>query len=422
MTAHNLCSATFVSRIDVHRTFREWVMPILGEPLGHFVDYRVDEPAQVVDASFAFAKARARYTPGYGCRLEYPETPAPPPPRPKGLRIPDRFAPKHVVASDDPRIRDAIERVFADDPAHPVKQVKAVVVVKDGRVIAERYARGIAIDTPLPSYSVAKSFTNALVGILVRQGRLAVDRPVGLAEWSAPNDPRKRITIEDLMRMQSGLDAREAESGFDPVSRMLYAEDDMARFAAGRPSKEPPATRFEYTSANTLIVDRLVGRIVGGGAKGLVDFAERELFAPLNLADVTLEFDGAGTFVGSSYVHASARDFARFGELYRNDGVAPDGRRVLPAGWVAWSRRATDGSSYGAGFFTNDGPSDLAAMRVDAGFPKDAFFASGFLGQRIYIVPSARLVVVRMGFSRGPTFGIADDLALVDTAIKATKR
>ena len=152
------------------------------------------------------------------------------------------------------------------------------------------------------------------------------------------------------------------------------------------------------------------------------DFAQRELFAPLGMGDVTMEFDGAGIFIGSSYVYASARSFARFSELYRNDGIAPNGHRLLPEGWVAWSRRSTLGSPYGAGFWTNDGPSEPATGRVALGFPKDGFFASGIMGQRIYIMPSERLVIARSGYSEPPMFGIDDDLSFIDTLIRATRR
>jgi CubicO group peptidase (beta-lactamase class C family) len=222
------------------------------------------------------------------------------------------------------------------------------------------------------------------------------------------------------MRMRSGLDCPEAESAFSPVAEMEYDRADMAGFAARHLLKRAPGAEWEYTSADTLILDRLLGRTIGGGAAGMRDFAERELFAPLRMSDVTMEFDGAGVFVGSSYVYAPARAYARLGELYRNDGIAADGRRILPEGWVAWSRRSTLGAPYGAGFWTNDGPSRIAARRVALGFPKDGFFASGDLGQRIYIVPSAHLVVARFGYSRPPDFGIDDDLALVDAAVRAS--
>jgi len=160
---------------------------------------------------------------------------------------------------------------------------------------------------------------------------------------------------------------------------------------------------------------------VGGGPAGLRAFARRELFDPLGMGEVTMEFDGQGTFVGSTYVYASARDYARFGMLYLRDGIAPDGTRLLPEGWVGWSRTSTLGAPYGAGFWTNDGPSDLARRRVAGGFPKDGFFASGTMGQRIYVVPSEHLVVVRFGYSAPPDYGIVDDVGLIEAAIAATR-
>jgi CubicO group peptidase (beta-lactamase class C family) len=137
---------------------------------------------------------------------------------------------------------------------------------------------------------------------------------------------------------------------------------------------------------------------------------------------VTLEFDGTGVFVGASHVYAPARAFARLGLLYLNDGVAPDGRRLLSEGWVAYSRRSTLGAPYGAGFWTNDGPSTQAASLVRLGFPKDGFFASGDRGQRIYIVPSERLVVARFGYTATPGYDIAADIAVLKVAIEAFRR
>jgi CubicO group peptidase (beta-lactamase class C family) len=134
---------------------------------------------------------------------------------------------------------------------------------------------------------------------------------------------------------------------------------------------------------------------------------------------VTPASSKTGTFLGASHVYAPARAFARLGLLYLNDGVAPDGRRILPEGWVAYSRRSTVGSTYGAGFWTNDGPSEDAAWRVSEGFPKDGFFASGNLGQRIYIIPPENLVIARFGYSPAPSFGMRADLELIAAAITA---
>jgi CubicO group peptidase (beta-lactamase class C family) len=285
-----------------------------------------------VTASFAgLVHATARFTDGYGCRLECPEDlPSPPPRRVSPRPAEDTFAPPTLVATADPTIGAAMDRVFFEDPKEPTKNVKAVVVVKDNHVIAERYAPGFGIETPLPSYSVAKSFTNAFLGILVRQGRLRVDQPVAAPEWAKPGDPRGQITIEELLQMRSGLDAEETDTGFDPSTQMLFTLSDMAAFAARHGLKAAPGTKWEYTSANTLILDRLLGSAVGGGPVGMREFAERELFAPLHMTGVTMEFDGKGVFVGSSFVYAPARAFARFGQFYLNDGIAPDGHRILP--------------------------------------------------------------------------------------------
>jgi CubicO group peptidase (beta-lactamase class C family) len=424
LTAHNLCSAVFVAGLDAQATQREQLQAILGPTATRLTAFRVDRTHSSVDASFAgLVHAAAQFTPGYGCRLDYPQNlPAP------GARsistsfAPDALAPAEAVAAAGPTLTAAMDRVFAESAGEPIKNVKAVVIVRDGQLVAERYAQGFGVDTPLLSYSVAKSFTNALLGILVRQGRLRTDQPVGAAEWASPNDQRAQITVEDLLRMQSGLDAPESESPASVVALMEYTQADMAGYGARHPAKEPRATEWEYTSADTLILDRLLGHTVGGGAAGMREFADRELFAPLHMAGVTMEFDGAGVFVGSSYVYAPARTYARLGELYLNDGLAPDGSRILPEGWVAWSRRSTLGSPYGAGFWTNDGPSRPAARRVASGFPKDGFYASGDLGQRIYIVPSKHLVVARFGYSLPPDYGIADDLALIDAAIGSAGR
>ena len=421
VTAHNLCAAAFTQHVDPDATFRELVRPMIG-PAGPLARYRVDSGARAVEASAGLERARAVYTQGYGCRLVIdPARPLPAPAPPRAASPPDGFAPPTLVAAPDPALKAALDAIFSDPPGAAPRYVKAVVIVKDGKVVAERYAPGFGVDTPVLSYSVAKSFTNAFLGVLARQGRLRMDAPVGAPEWAAPGDPRGRLTLDDLERMQSGLDADESGSGFDPASQMLYAHDDMAHFAADHPLRKPPRTEWRYTSANTLILDRVIGQAVGGGAAGLRAFADDQVFRPMHMDGVTLEFDGAGTFSGSAHVYAPARAFARLGLLYLNDGAAPDGARILPEGWVAYSRRSTLGSSYGAGFWTNDGPSEEAAWRVAHGFPKDGFFASGNRGQRIYIIPSEKMVVVRFGYTGGESFDIAGDMRLIKAAIADLK-
>ncbi|WP_448097519.1 serine hydrolase domain-containing protein [Luteibacter yeojuensis] len=424
VAAHHVCSMTFVGGQDPRRTYDELVTPMIGETAARLLTPHVSHVPAGVEVSGPFRSlARAEFVPGYGCRLVLPgNRPLAADTTSHAAMVADGLAPSDaVVAATQPAIAAAVDRVFHDEPGKPPKRVKAVVVVKDGHVIAERYAPGVGVHTPLISFSVAKSFTNAFLGTLARKGALRVDQPLGAPEWKAPGDARAAITLEDLLRMRSGLAIEEAESAFSPVARMEFLHADMAGFAAAQPAKEPPGKSFEYTSGNTVLLDRLLGEKVGGGPAGLRAFARRELFDPLGMGDVTMEFDGQGTFVGSTYVYASARDYARFGMLYLRDGVAPDGTRLLPEGWIGWSRTSTLGAPYGAGFWTNDGPSDLARRRVAGGFPKDGFFASGTMGQRIYIVPSERLVVVRLGYSAPPDYGIVDDMGLIEAAIAASR-
>lgn len=422
LEAHSICSAVFVQGVDAEATEKEMVQLLTG-PAGKLLRYTVDRAHPGVDASFAgMINVRADFTPGYGCRLRLPgDTPSPAPSPLLPAPPADDFAPAQIVTSTIPALTAAIDRVFADRPGMKPKNVKAVVVVKDGHVIAERYAAGFGVDTPLNSYSLAKSFTNALLAVLVRDRKIEVDQLVGAPEWAQAGDPRAKLTVEDLLRMQSGLDAPEDASASSAVAQMLFLGSDMAHFAASHQLKHQPRKEFEYTSANTLILDRLIGRTVGGGPAQVRAFAEREIFTPLHMSNVTMEFDGSGTVVGATWIYAPARSFARFGELYRKDGIAPDGQRLLPPHWVAWSRKSTLGAPYGAGFWTNDGPSEFAAQRVAGGFPKDGLYASGNLGQRIYIVPSQKLVVVRFGYSPPPSFGLADDVALLKAAIEATR-
>ncbi|GAA0706467.1 serine hydrolase [Dyella marensis] len=420
VAAHHVCSMTFVGGQDPDQTFDQLVMPVLGD-FGRMLKVHVSRDTRTVEVSGPLSElARARFTPGYGCRLVLPgDQPLPAvadaPIAPRA----DGFAPKGRVASSKPAVTAAIDNVFAEHAGQPVKRVKAVVIVKDGQVVAERYADGIDEHSPLLSFSVAKSFTNALFGILVRQGKLRVDESLNPPEWKDKNDPRRVITLEDLMRMRSGLAVEEAESAESPVAKMEFLHGDMAAFAAAQPAKEPPGRTFEYTSADTVLLARKLGSVVGGGAPGMREFARRELFAPLGMGDVTMEFDGAGTFIGSTYVYASARDYARLGWLYLRDGIAPDGKRVLPEGWMDWSRRSTLNSPYGAGFWTNDGRSEEAKWRIDSGYPKEGFYASGTMGQRIYVIPSAHLVITRFGYSAPPYYGMRDDLALIKAAIEA---
>jgi len=192
--------------------------------------------------------------------------------------------------------------------------------------------------------------------------------------------------------MSSGLNLDERDTGFDPVSRMLFTQPDMAAYAEKASLKHPPGHVWEYTSGNTLIAGSILRDAVGGHRDDVLNFAEQHLFDPLGMHHVTVEFDRAGSPIGSTRIFASARDWARFGNLYLDDN-----HHILPPDWVAYCTKPTLNSDYGSGFWLHIGsPSN--------GIPADTFLASGKFGQRIVIVPSAHLVVVRFGVTIEPTF------------------
>jgi CubicO group peptidase (beta-lactamase class C family) len=428
--ARVLCSETFVSGLDRSRTFAETTDAIPGSALITWaMDYRVDRAARDVTVTlFGLSRSRAVYRDGLGCTLDHGEgivdVAVPAGEAPPAL-LPD-IAGSSVVAPQSPQLAAALDRAFAEPPGAPPRRTRAIVVVKDGRVIAERYAEGIGIDTQLLGFSVSKSVVSALIGVLVRQGKLRLDGPAPVVAWSRADDIRHAITIDQLLRHTSGLALGSSlhaslASTLEPVIRMKYVEDDMAAYAERMPLEGPPGSSWNYQDGNTLILSRLIRDVLGGDPAEVLRFARRELFAPLGMRHITLQLDGAGTVEGSSEMLASARDWARFGQLYADDGMAA-GRRILPAGWVAYSASPTPGAwvGYGAGFWTNRGDSFGATYRIGRGMPREAFFAKGSIGQYVIIVPSERLVIARFGRSPNLPPGADGVYQLVQEVIAAT--
>ncbi|HEX6568529.1 MAG TPA: serine hydrolase [Acidimicrobiales bacterium] len=279
----------------------------------------------------------------------------------------------------------------------------AVAVVHRGRLLAERYGgelehwdrphEPVEPTTRLLSWSMAKSMLHAIVGTLVAEGRLALDEPAPVPEWSTPGDPRRAITLEHLLAMRDGLAFSEVydDAGQSDVIEMLFGagQADMARFAADRPLAHPPDTVFNYSSGTSNIVSGLVARAVGPGDP-YQRFLHDRLFGPLGMRSARARFDDAGTFTGSSYVYARALDYLRFGLLYLRDGVWA-GERLLPEGWVDHARRIR---SY-------DEPEDrwYGAHWWIVGDDLGTFWASGYEGQSLMLCPPLDLMVVRLGRS-----------------------
>ena len=300
--------------------------------------------------------------------------------------------------ADAAALAKLFDHAFARPEPSDLERTHAALVVHRGEIVLERYAPDVDVDDTHASWSMAKSITNALVGILVRDGRLDIGDPIRVPEWPE-EDPRRRITVDQMLRMVDGLRFREAEDLGDGNIR-YYAEDesdvipmlfghgkgDVAGFAATLPYLVEPETRWNYNSGASNLLARHVSEIVGGGEDGMRAFMERELFGPIGMRTATPRFDAAGHFVGSAFCYCSARDFARFGLLYLRDGVW-DGRRILPEGWVDYCRTPSalaPGGTYGAHFWVTPGSLGI-------------FSCQGAFGQRTMIVPKLDLVLVRGG-------------------------
>lgn len=321
----------------------------------------------------------------------------------------------------DPRVdgealNALLDRACANPEPDDLERTHGVVVIHRGALVAERYAHDVEIDDAFRSWSMAKSITMALVGILVRDGRLDIHAPIPVREWDT-TDPRSAITIDQMIRMVDGLRFREAEAlpnggvkyypdEENDVVQMLFGpgRDDVAAYASTLPRVAEPEARWNYNSGASNLLARLVSDTIGGGQEGMQAFMERELFGPLGMRTATPVFDAAGTFVGSAYCPASPRDFARFGLLFLRDGVWED-EQLLPEGWADYARTpsAVSRGLYGGHFWTI--PGSLGT-----------FECHGAFGQRITIVPKLDLVVVRLGNTSPAKVGhvIAFNRAIVD--------
>ncbi len=399
-SAKIVCSNVFLAGRDPDQVLADDVQAP-GHPLLKLMQVKVDREARMVRAGlFGFWGARTAIArDGLGCTV-LPEGIVP-------AALADRQAAMPVPAAPSPALWPEGEQVevsgdqalakILDDPAMTGPGMRAVVVVRDGRIVAERYGEGFSAGTPLLGWSMTKTVTATLVGMLVREGKLSVDKKQLFQAWRA--DGRADITLAELMGMSSGLAFNEDYGDVTDVTRMLFLEKDMAGFAAAKPLTAPVDTAFSYSSGTTLLISRVWQEAVGDPQAALA-WPREKLFGPLGMASAVLEPDAAGTLVGSSYLYATARDWARFGQFLLQDGEW-NGEPVLPAGYAAWMREpgaASDGS-YGRGQLWLRGPRSTKAQDVALGVPGDTFWLIGHDGQSTAIIPSLGLVVVRMGLT-----------------------
>lgn len=374
----------------------------------------LDTAGRRVHASlFGLAPCTAQYLPGRGCilvaadDLSLPEpiveTAVPDNmhlPWPRGEALPDTLP----AGIDTTALEAALDFGMASLPGGGAR---GIVVIVDGQLVAERYAPGFGPQTPQLGWSMTKSVTNALVGMMVGRNRLALAQDNLFPAWA--DDDRAAITLQQLLQMNSGLAWNESYGSTSDATTMLYREPAMAAYAAAQPLAHPPGTVWSYSSGTTNLLSALVQAQFASEADYL-RFIRDSLFQPLDMYHARIETDQAGTPVGSSYGWATPRDWARFGLLYLQNGQY-GGRQLLPPGWVDFSRQPAAGSDgiYGAQIWL-PGP-DMP------GAPDDTFMFRGFQDQRVFIVPSYRLVLVRTGVNEDKAADFAELLQRVLAAI-----
>lgn len=423
--AQLLCSGTFVSHRDPQAILAE-DMSGPGYELLRFFRPHVEREAKRVTASmYGLGRRTAVFREGLGCTLVadrsedevraqavglFPPPPAPNPDTlwPEGERVDLEILPQGV---DHVALEAGVEAAFAEPDSAHLRRTRALVVVHGGRIVAERYAPGFNATMPLIGWSMAKMAINAFVGIAVQDGKLSLADRALLPEWRRDADPRREITLDQLLRMTSGLSFNEDYADhFSDVIQMLFVQSDKAGFAASKPLEHPPGAYWQYSGGTSNIIARIL-RQRFADERDYLRFPRERLFAPLGMRSAVLELDEVGTYVGSTFMYASARDWARLGLLFLRDGLW-QGRRLLPEGWVAYSLTPTPGAPdarYGAHVWLKlpDSP-----QLGEPPMPEDAYYMLGYDEQVVAVVPSRDLVIVRLGLTReGGTWDHARDLA-----------
>jgi CubicO group peptidase (beta-lactamase class C family) len=385
-----------------------------NHPLLRLIQPAADTTRRIATATFlGMAQREARYRPGLGCTVvvgTLPLTPAAaagtevvsaaPDPADDADGWPAGAPAKNVDAG---KLQAAIDWAFTESDPARLRRSRAVIVVQGGRIIAEHYAPGFSAATPLPGWSMTKTVTGVLVGILVKARKLSLEQNGLVPEWRGAGDPRADITLDQLLRMTSGL--RFTENYGDPledVALMLFARANGAAYAIDKPLEAVPGTRWRYSSGTTNILSRIIHDAVGGNEQDYLAFPRHALFDRIGMRSAIIESDSSGTLVTSSFMYAIPRDWARLGQLLLQNGVW-NGERILPEGWVTYMATLTPQSKrqdFGAHLWVKVPPPFDSVVTPRPKLPADAFHAVGHEGQFVSVIPSRQLVVVRLGLSR----------------------
>lgn len=388
------------------------------------------EDSSATSTLFGLAKRKAIFRHGLGCALlvqmdeeEFraykPVLATAPKENQDSIAWPDGDLNSDTLSADVDisKITAAMEEAFSEPGPNKTRRTRAMLIVYNGKIIAERYADGFNQDSKLIGWSMTKSVTNALIGILVKQGKLDINKPAPVKTWDA--DDHKNITLNDLMHASSGLDWVENYNSPSGATNMLFKSKDMGVYAATAKLKDKPGEVFYYSSGTTNIISRIVRETVGD--ENYYKFPYEELLYKIGMNNTLLETDAGGTIVGSSYSYGPARDWARFGLLYLNDGVW-NGERILPEGWVKYTTTPAKGAKrgqYGAQWWLNAGAPGNPQDRTYPDAPTDLFWADGYEGQNVFVIPSKKLVIVKLSLSQNGEY--LDDNAFLKEVCEAVK-
>ena len=408
--AKNMCSSVFLAQRNEADVRKEE----LGFSPMRYGTFTVDySDSSVTGSLFGLFKLKAVYRKGLGATLisEIPETELrkqrfvlaqKPVVHTDTIRWPmgDKQADTLPASINTKKLTEAVNHIFMEsDPTKPIR-TRAVIVLYDGKIVAEQYASGYSKNSRLLGWSMTKSVTGALIGILVKNGKLDLYAPAPVPEWQNPEDPRHAITIKNLLQQSSGLDFVENYAKSCDATKMLFQRADMGAYTASHPLKYKPDSIFYYSSGNSNILSRIIRQCLGD--QHYHSFPYDSLFYKLGMYSAVMEPDESGTFVGSSYMYATARDWARFGLLYYNKGFY-NKQRILTEDWVAQSAvpaSASELREYGFQFWLNAGKKENPLKREYPSAPTDMYYADGYEGQRVFIIPSKKLVVVRLGLTQ----------------------
>ncbi|MBB6093910.1 hypothetical protein HNQ60_002791 [Povalibacter uvarum] len=419
VAAQLACAGVFLMNRDVAEVKARDVERL--NPLTAMFDLTVDRTARTVTASlFGLTSRSAYYRPGIGCTLTEGTSTYELDRQVQGLETmtlqsrtglwpegDDVDVEASSAGVDRTALLAAVNAAFDDPTPQKGIDTRAIVVVHDGRIVAERYAPGFDRDSRFLGWSMSKSVTGALIGMLVEDGRLNLDAPAPVPEWREPGDPRAAITLRNMLNMASGLSFAEQYLPGDDSTVMLFESEDMGGYAALRPLIHPPGTSWSYSSGTTNMLSRIVRDATGGSLKSVYEYARQRLFEPAGMTSAVFQPDGSGVPIGSSFLYATARDWARFGQLFLGEGEI-NGQRLLSKEWVAFSREplAFDPMRhYGAQFWLNEGNASAGHAPMLDRCPADMYMARGHNAQILAIVPSKRTVIVRLGWTAdGHTF------------------